>query len=73
MLDLDVASWGFGIVFLDCLAVVYTLAFFWFFVRFARGHKRAVRDGGEAVMAYNLALRGFPNGFFAKMLGRRPL
>jgi hypothetical protein len=73
VLDLDVASWGFGILLLDALAVVYTACFFWFYVRFTRGHKQATERGGEAVRRYNASLRGFPNGFYAKMLGRRPL
>lgn len=73
MLDLDIASWGFGILFLDCLAVVYTAGFFWFYLRFRAAHKRAQAEGGEAVAAYNALLKGFPNGFYAKMLGRRPL
>ncbi len=73
MLDLDVASWPFGILFLDVLAVLYTAGFFWFVVRFSRARGRALREGGAAVAAYNASLKGFPNGFYAKMLGKRPL
>ena len=73
MLDLEWRSWGFWIYLLDALAVVYTIGFFWFYVRFTRAHTAAVRSGGAAVPRYNTMLKGFPNGFYAKMLGRRPL
>lgn len=73
MLDLDVANWGFTALWLSAVAVLYTAGFFWFYVRFTLAHGRARREGGAAVERYNASLRGFPNGFYAKMLGRRPL
>ncbi len=73
MLDLDVAAWGFGVLWLCSLAALYTAGFFWFYVRFTRALRRAHELGGQAIQRYNESLRGFPNGFYAKMLGRRPL
>lgn len=50
------------------------LAFFFaFFVLFRRAEARARAEGGERVLRYNRMLRGFPNSFYAKMLGKRPL
>jgi len=58
-------------VFLYCLGAVYLAGFLVFLVRFAVAGRR-VRDGGPRE-AYNKVLKGFPNGFYAKMMGKRPL
>jgi hypothetical protein len=65
------ASWGFWTTFLYCLGAVYLVGFFVFVVRFRLAERR-VRAGGPAGL-YNKVLRGFPNAFYAKMLGKRPL
>ncbi|MEA3203834.1 MAG: hypothetical protein QOI63_1514 [Thermoplasmata archaeon] len=65
------AQWSFWTVFLYCLGAVYLAGFFLFVARFGVAARR-VRRGGPAA-AYNKALKGFPNGFYAKMLGKRPL
>ena len=56
------------------LAGALHLAFFFtFFVLFRRAEARARSEGGALVPRYNRMLRGFPNSFYAKMLGKRPL
>ena len=55
------------------VGAVYFGAFAYHFALFARLEARARRDGGAAIARYNRSLRGFPNAFFAKMLGRLPL
>lgn len=52
---------------------VYLVAFFVYFQRFRRAERHARSSGGAAVARYNRMLRGFPNSFYAKMLGKRPL
>lgn len=58
--------------FLYAMAAIYLLLFAAFFVTFWRLERRATRMGDAAVAAYNRALRGFPNGFYAKMMGYKP-
>ncbi|MEA3144376.1 MAG: hypothetical protein QOG31_1700 [Thermoplasmata archaeon] len=67
----DPATWSFWTVFLYCLGAVYLAGFVVFVARFAWAARRVRRGGPPA--AYNKALKGFPNGFYAKMLGKRPL
>ena len=71
MLPFTPAQWGLWTVFLYCLGAVYLGGFFVFLARFGVAARR-VRRGGPAA-AYNKALKGFPNAFYAKMLGKRPL
>lgn len=71
MLPFEPASWSFWTVFLYTLGAVYLLGFFTFLARFTWA-ARQVRQGGS-IGAYNRVLRGFPNAFYAKMLGKRPL
>ncbi len=44
---------------------------FWF--AFQRDERRARTGGPTEVARFNRSLRGFPNAFYAKMLGKRPL
>lgn len=65
------AAWSYWTTFLYCLGAVYLGGFFVFLARFGVA-ARKVRAGGSK-QAYNQALKGFPNGFYAKMMGKRPL
>ena len=71
VLPFDPAQWSPWTTFLYCLGAVYLGGFALFLVRFEVAARR-VRAGGSA-LAYNKVLRGFPNAFYAKMLGKRPL
>jgi hypothetical protein len=55
------------------LGALHLAFFFAFFVLFRRAEARARAEGGALVLRYNRMLRGFPNSFYAKMLGKRPL
>ena len=69
----DPAGWS-GLTWtLHAVGALYVLGFIVFYFRFRRGERRAVQEGGEAILRYNGSLRGFPNAFYAKMLGRRRL
>ncbi|HUR61343.1 MAG TPA: hypothetical protein VM286_03135 [Candidatus Thermoplasmatota archaeon] len=70
MLPFDPGHWTFWTTFLYCLGAVYLGGFFVYLVVFAMAGRR-LRAGGSAA-AYNKVLRGFPNGFYAKMMGKRP-
>jgi hypothetical protein len=65
------ARWGLWTVFLYCLGAVYLAGFFVFVALFGAAARRVRRGGPPA--AYNRLLKGFPNAFYAKMLGKRPL
>lgn len=52
---------------------LYLLGFFAFFAIFRAADKRARTGDPMAVARYNRLLRGFPNAFYAKLLGRRRL
>lgn len=71
MFDTDAAGWGYGTWLLYTLAALYVVGFLVFWVRFERLERRAKVLGGEAVLAYNRAIRGFPNAVYAKMFGKR--
>jgi hypothetical protein len=70
-LSFEPRTWSFWTTFLYTLGSVYLLGFFVYLVRFTFAARR-VRAGGP-VGPYNKLLRGFPNGFYAKMMGKRPL
>ncbi len=55
------------------LGALYLLGFFIFFSRFLVAEKHARTGDAAAVRRYNRMLRGFPNSFYAKMLGKRRL
>lgn len=71
MFDTDYTSWVPTTWALYALAAVYLVAFLWFWMRFEAAERRAKREGGAAVEAYNRMLRGFPNAIYAKMFGKR--
>lgn len=55
------------------VGALYLVLFFAFFALFHRAAARA-RSGEPAdVQRYNRLLRGFPNAFYAKLLGKRRL
>ncbi len=55
------------------LAVVFLGLMFLFTILFYVAEGRAKRGEPGAAERYNRLLRGFPKGFYAKMLGKRPL
>ena len=69
----DPSTWAPFTWVLYAVGALYVMGFFAFFVAFHRGESRARREGAEATARYNRLLRGFPNGFYAKMMGRKPL
>jgi hypothetical protein len=71
MFDTDYTGWTYTTWALYTLAGLYMLAFVVFYVRFEVLERAAKRDGGDAVMRYNHAIRGFPNAVYAKMFGKR--
>ncbi len=73
MADLDPRTWSRFTLALYALGVVYLLGFFAFFTAFHLAEDKARGGDPAAVARYNRSLRGFPNAFYAKMLGRRPL
>lgn len=73
MFDLDPTGWAASTWTLYILAGLFLIGFFVSYARFEVAHRRALRDGGEAVLVYNNLLRGFPNLVYAKMFGKRPL
>ncbi len=71
MLDADYAGWSPSTWALYALALLYLVGFLWFWMRFEGAERKAKREGGDAVLAYNRMLRGFPNSVYAKMFGKR--
>jgi hypothetical protein len=71
--DWDPRAWGLWAQALYAIGVVYLLGFFLYFFLVHAAHKRALRGEPAAVSRYNRLLRGFPNAFYAKMCGKRPL
>ena len=63
--------WDYWTAFLYTLGGLYLVGFAVFLARFAAAGRRVRRGGPKA--EYNRLLRGFPNAFYAKMLGKRPL
>lgn len=59
--------------FLYTLGAVYLVLFVYFFFTLTWLRRQATRQGGPAVERYNRMLRGFPNGFYAKMMGHKRL
>ena len=71
--DWDPATWGAWTRFAYAVAVLYLVLFFGYFAAFRVVEAEARRGNPAAIARYNRLLRGFPNAFYAKMLGRRPL
>ncbi|HEX2066490.1 MAG TPA: hypothetical protein VHI93_06730 [Candidatus Thermoplasmatota archaeon] len=71
MLPFAPERWDPWTAFLYCLGAGYLAGFFVYLARFSLA-ARKVRRGGP-VAAYNRLLKGFPNAFYAKMMGKRPL
>lgn len=71
MFDTDYGQWSISTWALYVLAALYVVAFLAFWVRFEALERAAKREGGDAVLRYNAALRGFPNSIYAKMFGKR--
>ena len=71
MFDTDYSGWAVSTWLLYAMAFVYLVCFLWFWMRLETAERRAKRQGGEAVLAYNRMLKGFPNAVFAKMFGKR--
>ena len=57
---------------LYALGFLYVVGFVSFWFRFRAGEIAARGGDPEAVFRFNASLRGFPNKFYAKMLGKRP-
>lgn len=72
MFDTDPAAWRISTWALYGLAAVYVVGFVAFWLAFGVAERRARRHGGDAVLAYNALLRGFPNALYAKMFGKQP-
>ena len=72
-MDADWRAWGPWVWALYVLGMLYAAGFLWYFFRFRRTERAARAGAAGAVVAFNRSLRGFPNAFYAKMLGRRPL
>lgn len=73
MLWTDPRSWSLWVWCLHVLAALYVAGFLWFFFILRHEEKMARAGDRLAVERYNLRLRGFPNAFFSKMLGKRAL
>ncbi|MES2154069.1 MAG: hypothetical protein V4510_02950 [bacterium] len=73
MADLDPQSWSLFVRVLYAVGALYLAGFFAFFVTFQLALGRARSGDAAEVARYNRLLRGFPNAFYAKLLGRRPL
>ncbi len=73
MADWDPATWSPLTRILYAIGVVYLAGFFVYFVRFRRAGRRAKQGDPADVARYNRMLRGFPNAFYAKLMGRRKL
>lgn len=59
--------------FLYAVAAVYLALFVAYFVLFPWYARQARRGRPKAVARYNRLRRGFPGGFYAKMMGRQRL
>jgi hypothetical protein len=59
--------------FLYAVAAVYLVLFAFYFVMFPLRARDARQGRPDAVARYNRLRRGFPGGFYAKMMGRKPL
>ncbi|HLF16269.1 MAG TPA: hypothetical protein VI796_02415 [Candidatus Thermoplasmatota archaeon] len=73
MADLDWLSWSPFVWGLYALGGLHLVGFFVSWFRFERGERRARIGDAEAVRRFNRSLRGFPGGYYSKMLGKRPL
>ena len=73
MTDWDPRSWSPMTKAFYALGAVYLFGFFAFFAAFRAAERKARRGDATAVARYNRLLRGFPNAFYAKLLGRRRL
>lgn len=73
MVSFEPSQWSAWIWFLYLFAAVYLLGFAWFFVRFEQEERRALAGDRRALERFNRLLSGFPNSFYAKMLGKRKL
>ncbi len=60
-------------LFLYGVAAVYLLLFAAYFVLFPYFALQARQGRPGAVARYNRLRKGFPGGFYAKMMGRKPL
>ena len=69
--DTDHTQWTSSTWVLYALGALFLVGFLWFWVRFAALERAAKRQGGDAVLRYNGAIRGFPNAVYAKMFGKR--
>ena len=71
MFDTDYTGWSYSTWVLYVLGALFLVGFLWFWARFARLERAAKRQGGDAVLRYNHAIRGFPNAVYAKMFGKQ--
>ena len=69
--DTDYTGWSLSTWVLYAAAFLFLVGFLAFWARFESAERRAKREGGDAVLAYNRMLRGFPNAVYAKMFGKR--
>lgn len=69
----DPAAWSPIVWFLYGFGALYLVGFFAYFFRFERAEKTAHASDPASVAHFNRILRGFPNSFYAKMLGKRRL
>lgn len=73
MLHPDPSTWSWWIWTLHGLGALFLMGFVTYWFRFAGLQASAQRGHAADVRRYNRALRGFPNSFYAKMLGKVPL
>ncbi|HET6399397.1 MAG TPA: hypothetical protein VFH47_07580 [Candidatus Thermoplasmatota archaeon] len=68
-----VPDWPAWLWLLYAVGLVYFGLFVAYFLHFRRLARDARSGDPAAVARHDRAIRGFPNGFFAKMLGLHPL
>jgi hypothetical protein len=73
MAEFDPSTWSLFVRGAYTLGAVYLVLFFFFFTLFHRAAARVKAGEAGAIARYNRLLRGFPNAFYAKLLGRRRL
>ncbi len=73
VVSFEPSQWSAWVWFLYAFASVYLVGFAWFFVRFEQEERKALAGDRQALVRFNRLLAGFPNSFYAKMLGKRAL
>ncbi len=73
VVSFEPSTWSAWVWFLYAFAGAYLLGFVWFFVRFEQEERKAMAGDQAALDRFNRLLVGFPNAFYAKMLGKRRL